>query len=213
MDIYECNQPGVIALTFDDGPAPATSAILDTLKAKAANATFYVVGDMFNGVVGPTSRTDLVRRAYAEGHMIGIHDTTHADLTSLSAAELTSHMTTMKSLIEAAISKTPRYMRCPYGYYNDNVLSVLAAQNLRHTHWTMDPRDWEDRDTAATLDKIDRFLNTVTISSPGSIILLHDTYDETAAAVRPIIDKIRAKGLKLVTVAECMNDKDGAYVA
>jgi len=61
--------------------------------------------------------------------------------------------------------------------------------------------------------KIDRFLNTVTISSPGSIILLHDTYDETAAAVSPIIDKIRAKGLKLVTVAECMNDKDGAYVA
>jgi len=211
--IYECNLPGVVALTFDDGPAPATSAILDTLKTKAAIATFFIVGDMFNGVVGPTSRTAVVRRTYAEGHMVGIHDTIHADLTTLSAAEVSLHMTTMKSVIEGAISETPRYMRCPYGYYNDNILSVLAAQNLRHTHWTMDPRDWESRDAAVTLDRINSYLDTVTRSSPGSIILLHDVYDETVVAVGPIIDKIRAKGLKLVTVAECMNDKDGAYVA
>jgi len=199
-------------LTFDDGPAPSTVTILDTLKAKAAIATFYVVGDMFNGVVGPISRTSTVVRAYNEGHEIGIHDTTHVDLRTLSAKELASRMATMKLQIKAAIGKIPRYMRCPYGNYNDNVLKVLATQNLRHTHWTMDTMDWENRDAATIIGLIDSYLNTVTTSSPGSIILLHDIYDETAAAVGPIIDIIRAKGFELVTVAECMNDKDSAYI-
>ena len=73
MAIYECNQPGVVvALTFDDGPSPATIDVLDTLKAKAAVATFYLIGNMFNGVIGPISRTDIVTRAYDEGHMIAI---------------------------------------------------------------------------------------------------------------------------------------------
>ena len=43
MVFYECNQPGVVALTFDDGPALQTSAILDALKAQAGQI----------GLIGP----------------------------------------------------------------------------------------------------------------------------------------------------------------
>ena len=162
--------------------------------------------------MGPTSGADMVKRVDAEGHMVGVHDTDHINLKTVSAADVTSRMTTMKLQIKAVIGKTPRYMRCPHGLFDDDVSSVLATQNLRNTHWTMAPADWERPSSAEILRSVEKFLNTVTTSSPGSIILLHDVYDEAAAAVSPIIDTIRAKGLKLVTVAECMNDKNGAYI-
>ena len=35
---------GVVALTFDDGPAPATSELLDILAREGLRATFFVLG-------------------------------------------------------------------------------------------------------------------------------------------------------------------------
>jgi len=120
-------------------------------------------------VFGSTSRTDLVRRAYAEGHVIGIHDTTHTGMTTLSAVELTSRMTMMKSLNEAAIGETPRYMRVLMAIITMTFCQCSLLRTYVIPHWTIDPRDWKDRDTAATLNKIDKFLDSVTTSSPESI--------------------------------------------
>lgn len=59
----------VIYLTFDDGPCGGTEKLLDLLKQYDAKATFFVVGNK--------SRVDLIRRAYEEGHSIGVHTYTH----------------------------------------------------------------------------------------------------------------------------------------
>lgn len=59
----------VVYLTFDDGPCNYTERLLDVLKKYDAKATFFVVGNK--------SRTDLIRRAYEEGHSIGVHTYTH----------------------------------------------------------------------------------------------------------------------------------------
>lgn len=42
--IFHCNKPGMIALTFDDGPFDWTSALLDLLKSYDAKATFFITG-------------------------------------------------------------------------------------------------------------------------------------------------------------------------
>src|SRR6185436_2407290 len=56
------DHPGLIALTFDDGPDPAnTPAILDILKRENVPATFFVIGK--NGQEHP----DLLRRIVNEG--------------------------------------------------------------------------------------------------------------------------------------------------
>jgi hypothetical protein len=44
-DIFHCTQPGVVALTFDDGPYNYTTQLLDTLKKHNASATFMVTGE------------------------------------------------------------------------------------------------------------------------------------------------------------------------
>jgi peptidoglycan/xylan/chitin deacetylase (PgdA/CDA1 family) len=69
------------AVTFDDGPSPGTAEILDALRAASVRATFFVVAR--NAARYP----QLVRRAAAEGHAIGIHGTTHRTLTFASAAD------------------------------------------------------------------------------------------------------------------------------
>lgn len=59
----------VIYLTFDDGPCGNTEKLLDLLKKYDAKVTFFVVGNK--------QRVDLIRRAYEEGHSIGVHTYTH----------------------------------------------------------------------------------------------------------------------------------------
>src|SRR5262249_54095117 len=61
-----------VALTFDDGPHPDdTPAILAILRAAGARATFFCVGEKAR------RHPELVRRAAAEGHEIGVHSDTH----------------------------------------------------------------------------------------------------------------------------------------
>ena len=63
-----------IALTFDDGPSDQTAHVLRALRRHDARATFFPLGREIPG------REHLLRRAVREGHEIGNHSTTHAEL-------------------------------------------------------------------------------------------------------------------------------------
>ena len=58
-----------IYLTFDDGPGFFTEHLLDTLKQYDVKATFFVVGSR--------AQTYLIKRAFEEGHSIGVHSYSH----------------------------------------------------------------------------------------------------------------------------------------
>jgi peptidoglycan/xylan/chitin deacetylase (PgdA/CDA1 family) len=60
-----------VALTFDDGPAASTDAVLDVLSAEDARATFFIVGGFVAG------RESTLQRASAEGHELGVHGWNH----------------------------------------------------------------------------------------------------------------------------------------
>lgn len=58
----------LIALTFDDGPHPATTpAILEVLRRHDARATFFLIGER------ATAYPELVREIAASGHELGNH--------------------------------------------------------------------------------------------------------------------------------------------
>ena len=52
-DIYNYNvvdyNKKLVALTFDDGPTPITTQVLDILKEEQVPATFFVLGNMSYG--------------------------------------------------------------------------------------------------------------------------------------------------------------------
>src|SRR5215216_2627218 len=71
-----------VVLTFDDGPWPNnTPAVLKALAAHCAKATFFPIGKH------ATYYPDILRDVAAQGHTIGSHTWSHADLSKKSAAE------------------------------------------------------------------------------------------------------------------------------
>src|SRR6188768_4238305 len=70
-----------VALTFDDGPSPAsTPKILDLLDSAKAKATFFVIGKKAE------AHPELVREILARGHGVAMHSYAHHRLFSLKSA-------------------------------------------------------------------------------------------------------------------------------
>ena len=64
--------------------------------------------------------------------------------------------------------------------------------------WSVDPRDWESRDTKKVTDSI---LKAV---KPNSIILLHDIYPTSVDAALQVVDTLQAQDYWFVTVEELL---------
>ena len=78
----------VVALTFDDGPAPWTDPIVDELERHGGRGTFFVVGD----AIDSDERRATLRRLAAGGHDVGNHTFSHPDLQSLTDDEIRAEM-------------------------------------------------------------------------------------------------------------------------
>jgi peptidoglycan-N-acetylglucosamine deacetylase len=176
---------GYVRLTFDDGPnRKATSAILDTLAAHGATATFFVVGSM----VAASPR--VVRRASREGHGIGNHSWSHPDLTMLSRDQVKAQLARTTKAIDQATGTGPTEWRPPYGATNPDVEEAARAVGLTTmVLWTVDPRDWEDPPATAVRDRV---LQDV---RPNSTVLLHDgSGTNTPEALPMILDGLAERG-------------------
>ncbi|MCU0624410.1 MAG: glycosyltransferase, partial [Gemmatimonadaceae bacterium] len=192
--------PRLVALTFDDGPDPQwTPAILDTLAAREAVASFFVVGRAV------LAHPAVARRIVAEGHEIGNHSLTHPDLGGLGETALQVEIAGAGRVIEAVTGKRPRLFRPPY--IGDarpataerlRPMAAATALGLRTAALEVDTRDWLFDDPATI---VRRALDGL---ARGRIILLHDAGGDrraTLAAVGPLVDSLRARGYTLTTVA------------
>ncbi len=183
------NRP-MLALTFDDGPSPKTPRLLDILAENHSHATFFVVGNMVGG------RTEILQRMRAEGHEVGGHSWSHANLTELDSDSLYSQLSWTKYKIDAAIGESSRLMRPPYGASNGRVSSTAAGLGLSVVFWSLDTLDWLYLDADKVYDTV------VTQSTDGCIILCHDLYESTVDAMERAIPNLLKQGYQLVTVSE-----------
>ena len=183
--------PRAVALTFDDGPAEHTRAMLETLRRLGVPATFFVIGERAE------RNPKLVRRARAYGMAVENHSYSHPyspPFDERTRAELEREIdggaAAITSLVEA-----PRLFRPPGGTYSDEVVAVARERGQRLVLWSVDPEDWKSETTAKQIAS--RVLRNV---RAGSIVLLHDGPAGRAATVRAlpaIVRGIRAKGLRL----------------
>lgn len=178
----------LVAITFDDGPSAVTTPrLLDILKEKKAKATFFVVGNM------AIKNTDLLKREYAEGHEVGSHTMTHANLGRSTVAGIQWEEQAMDNLFVDVLGARPAITRPPYGEVNDTVRSTM---NQPLIIWTVDTEDWRYRDATSVRSR------AMAGVFDGAIILMHDIHSTTVDAVGAIIDDLRAAGYELVTVSE-----------
>lgn len=188
------NTKGRVALTFDDGPGRYTSDFLDTLKNKGVKGTFFIIGQ------NAESKPDYVARAYNEGNDVGNHTYSHPDLKKLSYDAQMDEISKCNNVLKKIVSGlSVKWMRPPYGNYNDDTLDVLSKLGLQKMLWTIDTRDWSGKSAA---DIASAALEGV---KDGSVILMHDgvaNSSETIKALPDIIDGLKNLGYQMVTITE-----------
>lgn len=136
-------------LTFDDGPGPSTPALLDVLKARGWQATFFLLGAQI------ARSPQVAERIAREGHVLGNHTQTHARPGTLSEYTLLEEIAATDAQIAHAYAgagmRVPAVVpvRLPYGVQIasetgvDPRLAVLARLGRPHVGWTLMLDDWQ----------------------------------------------------------------------
>jgi cellulose synthase/poly-beta-1,6-N-acetylglucosamine synthase-like glycosyltransferase/peptidoglycan/xylan/chitin deacetylase (PgdA/CDA1 family)/spore germination protein YaaH len=201
------DHPGMIALTFDDGPDPEwTPAILDILQREKVPATFFVIGK--NGQAHP----DLLRRIVNEGHELGNHTFTHPNLGEIPGRITDLELNATQRLIESVTGRSTVLCRPPYfgdaeADKPEEVEPAIRAEKLGYilVGLRIDPGDWEPNRTADEIVQktIDRAMDT-NPETRGQVVLLHDSGGDRQATVEAlprIIHELHARGFNFVPVS------------
>ncbi|KAG9122252.1 Carbohydrate esterase 4 protein, partial [Ceratobasidium sp. 392] len=199
--ITKCTQPKTVALTFDDGPHVNTKKLADLLNANGAKGTWFVNGNNY-GCIYDSTNAKNVKYAYDQGHQIASHTWSHAHLASLSGSALKAEFTKTNDAIKKITGAVPAFMRPPYGEYDDEVRQVAGSLGQKVVIWDFDSGDSAGK--SASQSKAD-YKNWLAKNPNNVLTLNHETYATTVNDVIPnVIQEIRKKGYKMVTVADCL---------
>jgi peptidoglycan-N-acetylglucosamine deacetylase len=186
-----------IALTFDDGPGPYTPAVLSVLEQNHVHATFFVVGKMLR-YFGAAAAREI-----EDGDVIGDHTEDHPMLATLSRHDQHEELFEQIARIEILGGHRPQLFRPPYGSFNATTLRELKALHLLMILWSVDTDDFRQPGVSTIVER------ALAGAHPGAIILMHDAggaREQTIAALPIIIHSLRARGFRLVTVPQLLND-------
>ncbi len=200
-------RPGVVALTFDDGPDPKwTPKVLDILKAEHVRATFFVIGE------NALDNEGLLRRTLAEGHVVGNHSYTHPNLGLMSPRGVALELNSNQRLFEAFTGRTMRLFRAPFfgdaePTTPDEIDAVLGGQRLGYVSVGLhvDSEDWRHPGVAAIVRNVLAGVENPDPEHGGQVVLLHDAGGDraqTVTALPLIIRALKAKGYRFVTAPE-----------
>lgn len=187
----------MIALTFDDGPGAGTQRILRALDAVDGRATFCMVGNR----VGEYAQT--ARKVAEQGSEIATHSWAHPNLTRLSAAQVRAELERSMDAIERVTGVRPTVLRPPYGSVDATVRAACRELGLVIANWNVDPEDWRVRNAEQV------YRHVVDNARDGAIVVCHDLYPETAAAMESAVKELSARGYQLVTVSELLEARAG----
>ncbi|WP_332698841.1 polysaccharide deacetylase family protein [Halalkalibacter lacteus] len=185
----------LVALTFDDGPESRyTPQILDILKAKGAPATFFVMGKQIRQF------PEEMKRIVNEGHGIANHTWNHPDLRRVWSSKVREEIQSTQAEMAKVVGKKPDLFRPPFGAYTKSDIAIFNEMGMRNIMWSVDTLDWSGLSGDEIIAIVKRDI------SPGGIILQHNfqaetrLLDGTVEALPQIIDDLREKGYKFVTL-------------
>lgn len=180
---------GIIYLTFDDGPSYLTSKVLDILNEEKIKATFFV-----------TNADIHTKRAYEEGHTIGLHSYTH-DYSYIYANSKNyfDDLNKISNKVHDVIGIYPRIIRFPGGSsntvsrnYADKIMTFLTEEvvNRGYTYfdWNVDAND-AGSDINNSINIYYNVVNNLS-HNKTNVVLMHDSMGHIAT-VNALKDIIR----------------------
>ena len=166
-----------ITLTFDDGGA-AAGPILDVLARYGVKAIFFPTGTWAK------AHPDLLKRMMDEGHLVGDHTYSHANLTRLTPDQI-------RAEIAGGNVGNTNLLRPPYDAFNAQVTTIARGMGFRLYLYNVDPRDWAKTYVGGDAD----IVNAVTSHEfAGAVVSLHMEVWNTVLALPAIIERLEAAG-------------------
>lgn len=181
-------KPGVIYLTFDDGPSTKNTArLLDILKEENVKATFFLTDK--------TNTDYLIKRMYDEGHTIGLHTASHNyKYVYSSTTNFFKDIEKIKEKVARVTGESPTIIRFPGGSsntvssFNPGIMCTLSNMVIEKGYHYF---DWNvsSGDAGSGRSKKNTYRNVTNNLSKNraNVVLMHDIYDSTVDAVKDII--------------------------
>lgn len=190
-----------VALTFDacetKKKARYDAKIIRILKQTGTPATLFLGGKWMES--HPDETRSLAKEPMFE---LGNHSYIHPHLTQVSDTRIHAEIKKTQDIMFKLTGKQAALFRCPYGEYNKKVLQIAAKLGLRVIQWDVESGDPDRNFTSKKI--ISAVLSRVRY---GSIVVMHMNGRgwHTAEALPVIIQKLRAKGYRFVTVSEMLD--------
>ena len=176
------NSSDKILLTFDDfADIQTVKSILVILKKENVKAVFFLIGDLAK------KNLEVVLEIEKNGHFVGNHTKTHANLLKLSENEI---------IAEILGGPSSTLLRPPYGKYNKKIREIAKTLGYKICYWDVDSDDWQGISPKEIVSRVAKKLH------PGACILMHLNGLHTVEALPFLIKEIRNKGYKICSIGD-----------
>jgi len=216
---YEGFDRGLLTITFDDGWEDNPQTALPIMQQYGFKSNQYYATTYIENPRVDDPKT-FIGQFIDDGHEIGSHSITHADLTTLSAQDLIHELEGSKQFLEDYLEISIDHFATPYGAYNTAVNREIM--NHYDTHRTVDI-GYNSKDNfdvrvlksmsilpATTADEVKAWARKAKEEKLWLILLYHrvaddpNPYDTTPALFAAQMQAIDDVGIPVVTVSEAV---------
>uniref|UniRef100_A0AAU3H715 Polysaccharide deacetylase family protein n=1 Tax=Streptomyces sp. NBC_01401 TaxID=2903854 RepID=A0AAU3H715_9ACTN len=193
-------RPDHVALTFDDGPDPAsTPYFLRVLAEHEVRATFFLVGESL------IRHPALGRALVAGGHEVAVHGWRHDRPRLPTPSRDAREVARTADAVRRICGTAPQWYRPPYGILTGGRLAAARRAGLRPVLWSTWGKDWTaNADPGSVKASVLRNL------AGGGTVLLHDadgwsapgSWRATLGALPGLLAECRRLGLSVGPLAE-----------
>jgi peptidoglycan/xylan/chitin deacetylase (PgdA/CDA1 family) len=179
-----------VALTIDDGPHPlVTPLMLEILRKKGVQATFFVVGQKVEQFPA------LAQMTVEGGHELANHAYSNRRMSRLPDHEAWAEIAACDRVVRRVTGERMRWFRPPGGRCSPGGLRAMASLGYGAAFWSQNTGDW-------TKPSPERIVHNATVGlEAGDIILMHQGDLCSVKALPGIIDRVREMGFEPTTLA------------
>jgi peptidoglycan/xylan/chitin deacetylase (PgdA/CDA1 family) len=186
----------LVALTFHgQGDAAMVDRLLAELYAGGARVTVLAVGTWLS------SQPGMAKRILDGGHELGNHTQSHGAIADMSAAQAYNEINTCAQTIKRLTGSIGTWFRPSQTQHATETIQAQAAKVGYRTclSYDVDSLDYTDPGAEAVVR------NTLSAVGNGSIVSLHFGHSGTVTAMPALLDGLRQRGLRPVTMTEMLS--------
>ncbi|KAK7751312.1 hypothetical protein SLS62_006718 [Diatrype stigma] len=213
VGIYDCENDGDIAITFDDGPYEYTEDLLDLLAQYEAKATFFITGtNLHKGKLNDPALpwASIIQRMAAEGHQIASHTWSHENFSAMSDTQARDQMIYNEIALNDILGYIPTYMRPPYSICEDYCQDMLADLGYHVIYFDLDTEGYLHSDPSLIQESKDIWDDAVEGTDACTTSYLeieHDIHEQVVHNLTEyLVASLFRNGYRSVTVGQCLGD-------